>query len=156
MTTRAILAEDHTIAFDCPKCRLRTKVALDQIGHTYHCKVKCSCGNLFTAEIEFRERSRKQLDLPGDYEIVGQPATGLETPLRGACRVIDISRSGLAFLLSSGRQPKPGETLSVRFRLDNAEATEIIQECEVRHVRENFVGCRLRGENGALEDYLLG
>jgi hypothetical protein len=157
MTTRAILAEDHTtIAFDCPKCKLRSKVGLEKIGHTYHCQVKCSCGNIFSAEIEFRERTRKQLDIPGSYEIVGQETTAPAPPEPNSCRIIDLSRTGLAFLKNAGREVKAGEIVRVNFRLDDAEATEIVQDCEVRHVKENFVGCRLLTENAALEYYLLG
>lgn len=156
MTTKAILAEDHTIAFDCPKCRLRTKVALDKVGHTYHCLAKCSCGNIFSAEIELRERTRKQLDIPGTYEIVGREAATAKAQEAASCRVIDISRTGLAFLKNAAREVKAGEIVRVSFRLDDAEATEVVQDCEVRHVKENFVGCRLRAENPALEYYLLG
>lgn len=156
MTTRAILAEDHTIAFDCPNCRLRTKVALDKVGHTYHCQVKCSCGNIFAAEIELRERTRRQLDLPGSYTVVGRETAAPAAPEAGSCRIIDLSRTGLAFLTGDGKQLSPGETVRVSFQLDDPEATEIVQECEVRHFKENFVGCRLLTENGDLEYYLLG
>lgn len=156
MSANAVHAEDHTIAFDCPKCRLRAKVPLEKIGHTYHCRAKCSCGNIFTAEIEFRERARKQLDLPGTYEIVGRYTNTPEARDAGACRVIDISRTGLAFLKIAGREIKAGEIVRVNFRLDDAEATEIVQECEVRHAKENFVGCRLLSENAKLDYYLLG
>lgn len=156
MTNRAILAEDHTIAFDCPKCRLRAKVALEKVGHTYHCRVKCSCGNVFNAEIEFRERSRKQLDIPGSYELVRRETAGPEAAGPGNCRVIDLSRIGLAFLKSGGRQLNAGEIVRVSFRLDDVEATEITQDCEVRHVKDDFVGCRLLTENPRLEYYLLG
>jgi len=156
MTTRAILAEDHTIAFDCPSCRLRTKVPLDKIGHIYHCQVKCSCGNTFSAEIELRERTRKQLDIPGSYEIVARATAAPAPPEVGSCRIIDLSRTGLAFLKNAGRELKAGEVVKVSFRSDDSEATEIVQDCEVLHVKENFVGCRLRGENAAIEYYLLG
>jgi hypothetical protein len=155
MTTRASLAGDHTIAFDCPKCRLRTKVGLDKIGHTYHCQVKCSCGNIFSAEIELRERPRKQLDLPGSYEIVDRATPAPTAPEAGSCRVIDLSRTGLAFLKSTGRELKAGERVRVSLTLDDGEATRISQDCEVRHVKGNFVGCRLLTENAALEYYLL-
>lgn len=155
MTTKAVPAEDHTIAFDCPRCRLRTKVALDKIGHTYHCRAKCSCGNIFSAEIEFRERARKQLDIPGSYAIVSRETAAFAAPADN-CRIIDLSRTGLAFLKSAGREVAAGEIARVSFRLDDAEATEIVQDCEVRHVKENFVGCRLLTENADLDYYLLG
>lgn len=156
MTTRAIRADDQTIAFDCPKCRLRTKVGLEKIGHTYHCRVKCSCGNVFSAEIELRERSRKQLDIPGTYAIIDQERSTIKVSEPDNCRVIDLSRSGLAFLKSPGRELKNGEVVRVSFRLDDAEATEITQDCEIRHVKGNCVGCRLLTDNAALEYYLLG
>lgn len=156
MTTRAILADDHTIAFDCPKCRLRTKVALDKVGHTYQCRVKCSCGNVFLAEIEFREKSRKLLDIPGAYQLLRQETAAPDSSERGECRVIDLSRTGLAFLKETEQQLNPGDTVRVSFQLDDAEATAISQDCEVRHVKENCVGCRLLVENPVLEYYLLG
>jgi len=153
---KAIPAENHTIAFDCPKCRLRTKVALDKVGCTYQCRVKCSCGNVFSAEIELREQPRRQLDIPGCYEIGDWKLDAAETHKPSDCRVIDISRNGLAFLKKPGRQLNPGELVRVSFQLDDPAATKIIQECEVRHVKENFVGCLIRKINPDLEDYLLG
>lgn len=156
MTTRAIIDADRTIAFDCPKCRIRTKVDLDKIGRTYHCQVQCSCGNIFIADIELRERSRKQLDIPGSYRIISREDVGPDTLEGGSCRVIDLSRTGLAFLKNTGEQVAPGEIVQVNFRLDDTEATEIVQVCEARHVKENFVGCRLLSENPILNDYLLG
>ena len=149
-------AADDTITFICPQCQLRTKVGLDKVGHTYQCRVKCPCGNIFAAEIEFRERARRLLDLPGSYATVKREPGATTAPEPGHCRVIDLSRTGLAFLKSDGRQLTPGGIVQVSFRLDDGETTEIFQECEVRHVKENFVGCRLRTENAALEDYLLG
>ena len=149
MTIKTTPDNDHTIAFDCPKCQLRTKVALEQVGHTYHCRVKCSCGNVFTAVIEFRERTRRQLDVPGRYQPAGGEAAGTDN-----CRIIDVSRIGLAFLKNDTRQLNPGDTIRVSFRLNDPEATEIVQDCEVKHVRDNFVGCRLLTENTLLDDYL--
>jgi len=155
MTNRVTLTKDHTITFDCPKCRLHTKVALDKVGHTYQCQVRCPCGNIFLAEIEFREQTRKLLDLPGSYKLISRENTASNAPVQGDCRIIDISRIGLAFLKNDGQQLRPGEIIRVNFQLDDAEATEICQDCEVRHVKENFVGCRLRTANALLDDYLL-
>jgi hypothetical protein len=156
MTTRAIIDADRTIAFDCPKCQLRTKVDLDKVGRTYHCQVQCTCGNIFSADIELRERSRKQLDIPGTYKIIGQEEAGAEALPGDSCRVIDLSRTGLAFLKNAGERIEPGAIVQVSFHLDDAEASEIVQVCEVRHVKENFIGCLLRSENPILNDYLLG
>ena len=167
MTTKGIRTDAHTIAFDCPQCRLRTKVALDKVGHTYHCRAQCSCGNTFLAEIEFREKTRKLLDLPGAYEVfplntatceAGTPIAWSTTEVSGPCncRVIDISPIGLAFLKSDERPLAPGDIVRLSFLLDDVTATEIVLECEVRHVKGNFVGCRLRAANSALEYYLLG
>lgn len=152
---KTIPAADDTITFACPKCQLRTKVNLDKVGHTYQCRVKCSCGNIFAAEIEFRERTRRLLDLAGSYAKVTH-ASGAASAEPDNCRVIDISSNGLAFLKNDDRQLKPGEMVCVSFRLDDGETTEIIQECEVRHVKENFVGCLINKINPDLEDYLLG
>lgn len=156
MAAKTVPAADDTITFTCPQCQLRTKVGLDKVGHTYNCRVKCSCGKIFAAEIEFRERTRRQLDLPGVYvPVTGEPgaATASEP---ATCRVIDISTTGLAFLKNDGRQLTTGEVIRLSFRLDDATATEINQECEVRHVRENFVGCLIEKIDPDLEYYLLG
>lgn len=146
---------DNTITFACPKCQLQTKVGLDKVGHIYHCRVRCSCGNLFIAEIEFRERSRRQLDLPGSYQTIAPEPAALTAAEPVTCRVIDISLTGLAFLKDAGPPLGPGQLVRVSFRLDDAAATVIVQEGEVKHVKENFVGCRIRKVNPDLEGYLL-
>ncbi|NTV13870.1 MAG: PilZ domain-containing protein [Desulfobulbaceae bacterium] len=158
MTAETIRAKDDTITFACPKCQLHTQETLEKAGHAYQCRVKCPCGNIFTATIELRERSRRQLDLAGEYQLVSRQGVerwvDVSTP--GACRVIDLSRKGLAFLKNDDQQLNPGELIKVNFRLDDTEGTEIIQECEVRHVKVNFVGGLISKLNPELEYYLLG
>jgi len=153
---KTVPAADNTITFTCPHCQLRTKLALEKVGHTYQCRVKCPCGNVFAAEIEFRERRRRLLDRPGSYEPILPTQEGAGAAAPSPCRIIDLSLTGLAFLKSDARQISLGQMVRVRFRLDDDEATEIIQECEVIHVKENFVGCSISDACPALEYYLLG
>ncbi len=153
--SKGVISEDNNISFNCPQCNTHIKVPLARIGHRYHCKVKCACGYVFVAEIEFRERLRKQVDLNGAYELARRQTSGREM-LPGNCRIIDLSRTGIGFLTSLDHPLQPGDPIQLRFQLDNTAKTEINQECEVVHVKDNFVGCRLNSENASLGFYLLG
>jgi len=164
---RTYINDESHAEIICPQCRNRTRVPLESLGSKHQCKVKCACSHIFMLEIEFRDKFRKQVDLPGFYEIA-QRATGAneegidirwgnvhidrKTP---NCQVIDLSRTGIGFLVNDGREVNPKDLILLKFTLDNTANTEIIQECEVRHVNNNFVGCRMLNENVNLGFYLI-
>lgn len=151
--SKAAIGADNKISLDCPRCGQHIQVPLDRVGHKYHCRFKCTCSYVFVAEIEFRERFRKPVDLPGTYE-----TSGANTPAgspTGNCRIIDISRSGIAFLKTDEGRLAPEDVVLLRFNLDDARGSEVSQECAVIHVKDNFVGCRMLSENSGLSFYLL-
>ena len=168
MTSIKTNATSELININCPACTRNSKVPKEAVGGKHLCKVKCACGHVFTAELEYREKFRKKVDFPGYYEISLHKLAELES---GAsvrwesvsidrkipnCRIVDISRGGIGFLSTDGRKITVGDIVRLRFNLDNTAKTEVIQECEVLHIQDDFIGSRMLTDNVSLGFYLLG
>src|SRR5712691_9241546 len=83
-------------------------------------KVKCRCGYVFSASIEFRKFYRKSTNLVGEY--------------------IRISRD-----ISKGLEIG---VMAVRFILDDDKCSEINKSAVVRQVSNNFVGAEFLDFDG--------
>ncbi len=168
-TTRIYIASRQNLtAIQCPRCRKNTEVSIAALGFRYRLKVKCRCLNSFMVEVEFRDKSRKLVNLPGSYE-VAENAGALDTPSpaltrveshldRGEpnCRIIDLSREGIGFLAMDQRAIKIGSIVELGFRLDNEAGTKVREACLVKHVKSTFVGCKMLNENLKIRSYLAG
>lgn len=168
LSAKAFITNGSNVNIYCPSCHRHTMVPLASVKNKHRCKVKCACGCIFVAEVEYREKFRKPVDLPGFYDISLQKKVDVMAGARVRwesviidrkipnCQIIDLSRSGIGFLRTDHRQLSPEDIVRLRFTLDNTAQTQITQECEVRHVRDNFVGCRMLTPNTSLGFYLIG
>jgi hypothetical protein len=168
-TTKIYLASQQNLtAIRCPRCRKDTEVSIAALGFRYRLKVKCSCLNSFMVEVEFRDKNRKLVNLPGSYEVAENAGT-LDKPSpalnrvesifdRGEpnCRIIDLSRDGIGFLAMDQRAIKVGSIVELGFRLDDEARTEVREACLVKHVKSTFVGCKMLNENLNISFYLTG
>ncbi|MDD5760313.1 MAG: PilZ domain-containing protein, partial [Desulfobulbaceae bacterium] len=71
------------------------------------------------------------------------------------CRLIDISGTGIGFLKNDNQKIQLEDIIRLRFKLDNSAETEIIEECEIKYIKDNRVGCRMLSNNPKLGFYLL-
>ena len=153
-----------------PKCKKIHPIPIEKIGRRHLVKVKCGCRHHFVAEIELRSRFRKKVDLPGfcfvtekvnpeireDGANVNWESVTIDRKIPN-CSIIDISRSGIGFILTDEMPPLDrGDLVRLEFKLDNEAKTEIRQECRIVHTRGNFVGCKMNRENPKLGFYLMG
>ena len=168
-TTKAVIdGEKSTADINCPRCKKVSRVSLAQLGRKHRCKVKCSCTNIFMAELEFRDKYRKRVDFQGYYDILEREQGILED---GAdvrwesvhinrkvpnCLIIDLSRGGIGFITLDDQNLRKGDIVHIKFRLDNDSEEEMALTCQVRHVTDSFVGTKLVRENKKLGFYLLG
>jgi hypothetical protein len=98
------------------------------------------------------------LDSPGFYEL-GEPPR--PRPIRTAginwqpmptgheitnCRIVDLSWTGIGFLVLDNRKLKIGDFVNLRFRLENNAGSMVKQTCRVKHINGNFVGGMLLQE----------
>ncbi len=141
---KAFVSPDNRISLHCPKCGLVKQVSVEKFKESKHIiKVRCTCRNLLTLELDFRRKYRKKTDLHGEYA-VWAPSDG-ERKVKGGgprfqkCLVDNLSLGGLG-LTVSGHGLKVGDALRVRFTLDDRQKTELDRKVVVRVVMPNYIG----------------
>ena len=128
---------DDTAVLTCNHCGRQKVIQVDAFrGYKHKLKVKCSCNQVFTVNLEFRNRVRKKAHLRGTY------VNRSREDRSGTIIVLDISVTGLAFTTLDVKNFKVGDELSLTFTLDDEHMTEISKDVIVRNVRERSVGCR--------------
>ncbi|MBU0675883.1 MAG: PilZ domain-containing protein [Proteobacteria bacterium] len=156
---QAVVSKTGKAEIHCPSCGLVVSKTVEDLRKKYRVEFTCSCNNTFIAEIEFRGKSRKLVDLPGSYSVPPQTSETKQLPpnqtISENCRIIDISRQGIGILITDQQQLTEGSTIKLDFHLDNNGTTRIIQECKVKHVNNNCVGCQIEKGNLDLDLYLL-
>lgn len=146
---KSFVNRDNMVVITCPACDEIRRVSAEKFGAKQHnVKVKCACGNVFLIDVEFRRAYRKQVNLSGSYSFG-----------RGewfSMKVLDISKGGIGFETMSPQDIKPGNSLRVKFTLDDSKRSEIESNAIVKIVRHKFVGCEFRGNMQQEQEKALG
>ncbi|MDX1776355.1 MAG: hypothetical protein R3297_07215, partial [Desulfobulbales bacterium] len=65
---KTFVRPDGSAVINCPHCGRQKTVSVDSYkGSKSTLKIKCSCKNIFTVNLEFRKRVRKRTSLRGTY-----------------------------------------------------------------------------------------
>lgn len=133
----------------CPKCEAHKTVRVDNFKGAKHIlKIKCGCQAMFKVDLEFRKLYRKMASFPGHYLLLP------EKNHRHQMTVVNISKGGFGLQVSGDHRLKIGQTIQVRFTLDDKQRSLIDRQVFVRLVKDNYVSCEL--VNGAAQDKALG
>lgn len=134
----------------CPNCGIIKKVSVSKFKNSKHkISTRCQCGKRFDLQLNFRSSYRKAVNLPGTFMIIS-PKTShwCEMAIR------DISRAGVGFENMDSVVVSKGDTLRIKFKLDNGKGTLIEKKVIVKIIRDKYVGCEFK--NLALEEKELG
>lgn len=96
---------------------------------------KCRCGEPYQFTIEFRQRFRKDVELPGEYIILGR-GNKEEILIR------ELSFTGIQFESLRPHHILKDDTLVVTFELDNYWRSKIRKLVNVIWVRDLIVGAK--------------
>ena len=130
-TVTTYVRNDDTATLICPACKTVKHIAVGKFRQGKHTiTVRCICKHTFSVLFDFRQYYRKQVNLPGTYEI--------------------ISEGGI---VSGLHRIEEGQKLQVEFQLNDKKKTLLKRELLVRTVRQNTIGCRLTNH---LEEKELG
>lgn len=127
---------DHTnrVTIICPKCGFEKNIDTTNFkGTQKKLKGRCRCGEDYQFTIEFRKRHRKNVMLPGEYIIQGKEE-------KGEIIIRDLSLSGFQFESLKPHQILKGDTLEVKFNLNNPLRTEIRKSVKVVRVKDRIIG----------------
>ena len=123
----------------CPKCRFEKNIDVTDFKDTQkNLKAKCKCGETHQFTIEFRQRYRKDVMLPGEYIIQGK---------KGEIIIRDLSMSGIRFESFMPPPISADDTLEVTFRLNNSSRKEIRKAVKVVWVDGLMVGVKFIERN---------
>lgn len=140
MSIKKIYANDYQhsliVCDQCGKTKEVNLSTLTSIAKNF--KVKCPCGHTFFVDVEIRKYYRKETRLAGTYTRLNPGmASGA---VKGQILVEDLSRRGIGFRTQDRHNMQAGETLEVRFFLDDKKRSEIIKSVLVKNVRGLFIG----------------
>ena len=165
-TIKVINHGDGPVSFTCPGCTVEKKVSLKRLAGRHVVKVKCSCQNRFNLEINYRNRARRNVDIPAYWEkSAGEGPITIGTtslsplkefknePKENNCRVVDLSKAGIAIKTDCGFDIVKGDIIKVLFNLDDIAETEIYQDYKVMNVIPKRFGCSIIGTNIHLDFY---
>jgi hypothetical protein len=137
--TKFYVNDDNQTTIVCPKCGFAKTIDTTNYKETKkQLKANCKCGEAFKFTLEFRKHYRKDVRLPGEYSV---PEKGKQ----GEIVVRNLSLSGVQFTCVRPHQILPGDTLELKFNLDNSARTEIRRSSKVMWVRDYDVGAQFIG-----------
>jgi hypothetical protein len=133
---KAFVKESEEATIVCPACNAVKELSVRQFRHRLHMlKVKCKCGHSFRVQLEFRRHYRKPTDLTGTYDLFS-PATG-----GGAARIVNLSLSGVCFVVKGLHHLKVGQKGTLVFKLDNRKETVMNKTVVIRSIIDSRIGC---------------
>lgn len=149
--TKSYVRPDKTVVITCPHCNRQKEVNVESFKqHKFEFKIKCACQNVFIAQVEFRQRVRKNTHLRGTYTNLTQKDKS------GEMTVKNLSVSGLEFATFDTQNFNVGDEVLVEFKLDDDHLTEIRREVIVSQVRRSSIGCEFSGAGNIALDGPIG
>lgn len=131
---KAYVDDTNRARIVCTKCGFGRDVDTTGFkGSQKKLKGTCRCGEAYLYTIEFRQRHRKDVMLPGEYLIQGKGE-------KGEILIRDLSMSGFRFETMRPHHISKGDTLEVKFNLNNPLRTEIQKSANVVRVQDRIIG----------------
>ena len=137
-TVKVLVGSGGKAGITCPHCGKHHLAAVDKFrGVKNLLSLKCSCGERFKVELNFRKHARKKVRLTGTFRNLTSGSSK-----RRSMTVNDLSLNGLAFTTIGSTDIETGHRLLVHFTLDNRKGTELERTVSVMNVRDTTYGCR--------------
>jgi len=118
----------------CPKCGHANKIKASKYRHDKNVTTlfTCRCGHAFTIFVEYRKYYRKEVAFWGTCINSENQETEIE--------VINLSRSGIGFILSPPMKALIGENLYISFVLKDTKKEVVVKDVIVRRVDGKVIG----------------
>ena len=133
--------ETNQVSIICPKCQLEQHIDTTKFKHTpKKLEGKCQCGEPYEYTIEFRNSYRKDVNIPGNYTILGR---GEKEDLI----IRELSLTGLQFETLKPHYISEDDALEVTFKLDNHWRSEIRKLVKVIWIKDIIIGVHFMETN---------
>ena len=153
--SKTYVRQDNSAVLNCPHCDRQKAIPVDSLrGHKHKLKVKCSCNEIFTVNLEYRQRVRKRVFLRGTYINHSQMDSS------GDLFIQNISVGGLEFTSRGVQDLKVDDELTIEFNLDDEHQSEISKNVIIKEVRQRSAGCEFETSDetafvGPLGNYVM-
>jgi uncharacterized C2H2 Zn-finger protein len=141
------------VTISCPKCNFSRRVEAKSIKRASEgFSIRCRCGDIFKARVDYRRHYRKAVNLSGVYR-------NLRTGRLGQMTVEDLSLGGVGFRTSGRHDLLTGDPLEVTFNLDDRKSSKISLALVVKRIHDHSVGTEIKEESRGNRDlgfYLMG
>lgn len=135
---KVFISDQESVLFECPKCNVSKEADVTKfkkIETSVTLKVKCPCGNEYSVTLERRKHYRKNTEISGKFSFL--PLVGEDQ--KGTMIILDISKGGLRFRMTTLPLFKKGDLLEIEFNLDNKTNTFIRKQVSVRNIKDKIV-----------------
>jgi hypothetical protein len=130
---KVFLSHCGTTTVKCPLCEKRHYTRVPERFHNKSVRAKCECGESFPVLFDSRKYFRKEVRLLGEY----WGASGMQ----GLMTIKTLSICGAGFETRRGNiSLNEGETIQIKFLLDNSDRKWITLKAVVKRVKGNQVG----------------
>lgn len=138
---RACLSHSGRATVRCPFCNKRYCASVPKHLQNKPLRAKCECGNSFAVLFDSRDYYRKEVRLPGEYSnAVGQ---------MDLVTVTSLSFNGAGLETRHSRHfVTMGETIQLRFQLDDSQSTWINVKGIVKRINGKQLGVQFTGLHG--------
>jgi hypothetical protein len=126
---KVYIANNKNIAVNCPECKSAHALDLTDKNVPYSITTKCACGYKYSIKFDKREYYRKRIKSTGICSSLTDSEDGKQV------RIIDISRSGLAFIKDRGKVLAVGDNVKIEFILGEAKVVCMVTVASVLDVR---------------------
>jgi hypothetical protein len=134
------------VTISCPKCNVCRWVEAKSIKKAKEgFVVRCRCGEVFKARVEFRKHYRKEVKLDGTFQ-------NFRTGMQGKITVEDLSLGGIGFRTVVEHDFQMGDALEVNFNLDDKKCSAVSLRVEVQRIEAQFVGTQITDESWKMKD----
>ena len=128
--------DEKKVAVTCPQCKMRRNIKAALLNNASEVpKARCSCGCKFRLIPDHEMNVNKGVKLSGFYTKLNMSVS----KEFGIFHMQQLSLTGLTFNALSYHSIRTGEFLSIRFILDNTEASEIRKTVVVKHVDKQSI-----------------
>jgi hypothetical protein len=144
--------EMNQVTLLCPRCSKSKSINASPFREAKQfLRIRCSCGEVFEAAIDFRKCYRKKVRLGGEYR-------NRRSGENGELLVENLSIDGIGFDPIKPHGLLSGDIVNVEFTLDDPRRSKVRRTVVVRTVRGSFVGSEFapgQPNNRDLNFYLL-
>ena len=136
-TVKSNVRDDLSTTIACPICKRSNKFSAAAFKNKKHIvRVRCSCGIIFFAQLEFRKQRRKRVNLKGTYRTHQQ-----YIHCEGKMSVSNLSGGGLKCHVDDYKGLEIGNILKLNYIVNDIGQRQVNKLAIIRNIHGFSIGC---------------